>query len=60
MEKNSKPKTYSFREMPDDIFKIILKEQNRIKLNKGVSQFSIEKTIYSILREWDTIKVRKD
>lgn len=51
--------TYSFRNIPQEVYKIILREQNRIKLNKGVSQFSLEQTIYTIIRDWDKIKEAK-
>jgi hypothetical protein len=45
--------------MPEDVYKIILKEQGRIKALKG-SQFAIEQTIYSIVREWDRCKTEKE
>lgn len=52
-------KTYSFRSMPEDVYKAILKEQNRIKEVKGTSQFALEQTIYSIIREWARLKEEK-
>ncbi len=49
-------KTYLLRNIPQDIFKFILKEQNRIKEHKGVSQYSLEQTVYGLLRESDKYK----
>lgn len=46
-------KSYLFRSIPPDVYKIILKEQNRIKEKKGTTQFSIELTIYHIIREYE-------
>lgn len=50
-------KTYSFREgMPPEVYKIIIREQNRIKERDGKSQYSIERTIYQIIKEFDKLK----
>lgn len=46
-------KTYSFRSMPQDVYRIVLKEQNRIKEEKSRSQYSLELTIYHIIREFE-------
>jgi hypothetical protein len=35
---------------------MILAEQKRIKEHRGIRQFSIESTIYCIIREYDRIK----
>lgn len=51
--------TYSFRNMPQEIYKIVLREQGRLKANRGTSQFGIDQTIYSIIREWEKCKEDK-
>ncbi len=48
-------KTYSFRNFPQEVFKIVLKEQLKLKLAKGM-HVSVESTIYSIIREWERCK----
>ncbi len=54
-------KTYSFREgMPEDVYQIILREQNRIKEEKSTTQYSMERTIYNIIREFDRLKKLED
>lgn len=53
-------KTYSFRNMPPDVYKIILKAQNRMKEQRGTSQFSLELTIYHIIREFEKCREEKE
>lgn len=54
-------KTYSFREgMPTDVYQIIIREQNRIKEEKSTTQYSMERTIYNIIREFDRLKKLED
>lgn len=46
-------KSYTFRDgMPEDVYKIIIKKQNKIKEQKGTTQYSLERTIYQIIREY--------
>jgi hypothetical protein len=45
--------------IPADIYKIILSEQNRIKTVNEVGQFSMERTIYHIIREYARVKAIK-
>lgn len=52
MTEDRKGKVYPLKAMPDDVFKIILKEQGKIKTERSISQYSLEQTIYSIIREW--------
>lgn len=52
MANTKEGKTYSFRNMPPDVYKIILKAQNRMKEQRGTTQFSLELTIYHIIREY--------
>lgn len=49
-------KSYLLQEIPGDVYKIILQEQNKIKERKGTSQFSIERTIYHIIKKYDRCK----
>lgn len=44
------------KDIHPDIYKVILVEQNRIKEDRGVNQFSMESTIYLIIREYAKIK----
>lgn len=53
--KREKP-TYTFREgMPPDIYKIIIREQGKLKESKGTTQYSMERTIYHIIKEYDRL-----
>ena len=45
--------SYLLKAIPADIYKIILKEQNKIKEEKNKSVYSIESTIYYIIKEFD-------
>ncbi len=47
------------KEIPDETFRFILKTQGEIKVEKNVCQFSIEKTIYKMLKELQEIKEGK-
>lgn len=46
----------TLKEVPEDVLKIILLTQADIKSGRGVGQFSMEKTIYKIVREYDKMK----
>lgn len=52
-------KVYPLKQMPDDVYKIILTEQGKIKAEKRISQYSLEQTIYSIIREWKRCREEK-
>lgn len=45
--------SYILKAIPPDIYKIILREQNRIKEQKGKTIYSMEATIYHIIKEFD-------
>jgi len=56
-KKRERNKTYSFREgMPEEVYDIIIKEQNRIREERRVTQYSMEKTIYHIIKEFSKMK----
>lgn len=53
--KRDKP-TYTFREgIPPDVYKILIREQGRIKESRGTTQYSLERTIYHIIKEYDKL-----
>lgn len=55
--KRETKKTYSFREgMPDEVYAIIIREQNILKAKKRTTVYSIERTIYEIIRNFDKLK----
>lgn len=39
--------------VPEDVRKIILKQQLKEKEDRGINQFSMSTTIYKIIREWE-------
>jgi hypothetical protein len=44
------------KDIPTEVNKIILDEQTRAKKEKGTNQYSIESTIYKIIREYQRCK----
>lgn len=46
-------KALTLRRIPEDVFKILLCEQHREKLNKHKGQFGLEQTIYKIVRDYE-------
>jgi hypothetical protein len=55
----SNAKSLLLKELPPDIYAMVLAEQNRIKEMRGICQFSMEKTIYCIIREFDKNRQRE-
>jgi hypothetical protein len=49
----------TLRGIPEDVYKIIIKEQGRIKHERAIGMFGIEQTIYSIVREWKRCREEK-
>lgn len=41
-----------FKNMPEDVRKILLKQQGKEKENRGTNQYSLALTAYKIIREW--------
>lgn len=41
------------RAIPEDVRKIVLKEQLKEKENRGLNQYSMSTTIFKIIREWE-------
>lgn len=48
-------KTYSFRHVPQDVYKIIIREQVKQKLARN-RHISIEDVVYGLIREWEKCK----
>lgn len=46
------PSSYLLTNMPEDVFKFVADEQNKIKKQKRIRQFSFESTIYKMLRDY--------
>jgi len=42
--------TLLLKDIPEDIYLYLLKEQNRLKEKNKISQYSLERTLYGILR----------
>lgn len=48
--------SYTLKAIPEDVYKIVQKEQTDIKMKKGTNLFSFESTIYKMLREYNRCK----
>lgn len=46
-------KSLTLRNIPPDIFRLLLKEQSQHKEAKSIGRFGLEQTIYKILREFE-------
>ncbi len=46
----------NLKDVPADVLIIILKTQGGVKIERGISQFSMEKTIYKIIRDYEKLK----
>lgn len=43
---------YLLKKIPADVFKFVQAEQNRVKTEKGILQYSLSATIYKMLRDY--------
>lgn len=43
----------TLKAVPDDVRKVIIREQALEKESRGVNQFSMSTTIFKIIREWN-------
>lgn len=41
----------TLRNVPADVFKIILDEQAKEKQSKGIGQFSLERAVYKLIKD---------
>lgn len=46
----------TLRNIPPDVFKILLREQGEIKNERAIGKFGIEQTIYKLIREYERCK----
>jgi len=53
---DTKTRKYHLTKLPDDIRQFLIKEQAKHKMSTGMSQFSLEQTIYKLLREYQRCK----
>jgi hypothetical protein len=44
---------YPLKNIPEDVYKILWREQAKLKSKKGLRQFSLSSTIYHIIKEYD-------
>lgn len=50
----------NLKEVPIDVMKIVLREQGKLKAEKGIGQYSLEKTVYKIIRDFKEIKDKEN
>lgn len=60
MTENRNGKVYPLKKMPSDVYKILAAEQGKIKAEKMTGQYSLEQTIYKIVREWNKNREEKE
>jgi hypothetical protein len=58
-KRGAKETRYPLKNIPEDVYKILWREQAKLKTKKGVSQFSLASTIYHIVKEYDKIKPKE-
>lgn len=46
----------NLKEVPIDVMRFILREQGKIKAEKSIGQYSLEQTVYKIIRDFKKIK----
>jgi hypothetical protein len=46
----------NLKDVPVDVLRIILLTQGGVKVDRGISQFSMEQTIYKIIRDYEKLK----
>jgi hypothetical protein len=56
---DQKDTRYPLRNIPDDVYKILWREQARLKAKHKKKQYSLALTIYSIVREHERMKIEK-
>lgn len=49
-------KSMTLRNIPKDVFKILLDEQKEEKVRRGKGMYGIEQTIYKIVRDYERCK----
>lgn len=51
-------KTYLLKNIPKEVYKIVIREQNLVKEQRGTNSFSFESALYKMIKDYD--KCRKD
>jgi hypothetical protein len=49
-------KSITLRNIPCDIFQILLREQHKVKAHRSIGRFGIEQTVYKIIRDYERCK----
>lgn len=59
-KKDSKETRYPLKNIPEDVYKILWREQAKLKAKRGLRQFSLSSTIYHIIKEYDKAQKTKE
>ena len=51
---------YPLKNIPEDVYKILWREQAKMKAKGGRRQFSLALTVYHIIREYDKAQKTKE
>jgi hypothetical protein len=46
-------KAFTLTNIPEDVFKILLKEQYRMKHNRQLGRYGLAQTVYKIVRDYE-------
>lgn len=49
-------KAFTLTNIPDDVFKILLKEQFKMKDSRSIGRYGLAQTVYKIVREFERCK----
>lgn len=55
---NLKETRYPLKNIPEDVYKILWREQAKLKAKKGMRQFSLSSVIYHIIKEYDRMRLQ--
>lgn len=58
-KKESQETRYPLKNIPEDVYKILWREQAKLKAKGGRRQFSLALTVYHIIREYDKAQKTK-
>lgn len=47
------PKSHTLKAIPPDVYRIIQREQSELKIKKGTNLWSLECTIYKMIRDYN-------
>jgi hypothetical protein len=46
-------KAFTLRNIPEDVFKILLKEQHKMKQARAIGRYGLGQTVYKIVRDYE-------